>query len=43
MYVVSWFTNFFAMDFEVNTVIKIWDHMLLSDEYFEVFLAVAIL
>jgi hypothetical protein len=43
MYVVSWFTNFFSMDFEVGTVIKIWDYLLLSDEYFEVFLALAIM
>lgn len=43
MYVVSWFTNFFAMDFEVNQVIRIWDYLFLSEENFEVFFAVAIM
>lgn len=43
MYVVSWFTNFFAMDFEVNSVIRIWDYLLLQEDNFEVFFAVAIM
>ena len=43
MYVVSWFTNFFSMDFEIIQVIKIWDCLLLSDDLFEVFFAASIM
>lgn len=43
MYVVSWFTNFFAVDFDISEVIKIWDYLLLAEEHFEIFFAVAIM
>jgi hypothetical protein len=43
MYVVSWFTNFFAMDFDVGSVIRIWDYLFLSEENFEIFFAVALM
>jgi hypothetical protein len=43
MYVVSWFTNFFSMDFEMREVVKIWDNLLLAGELFEVYFAVALM
>ena len=43
MYVISWFTNFFAMDFELPLVVRIWDCLLMSDDLFEVFFAAALM
>ena len=43
MYVVSWFTNFFSMDFEIPVVFKIWDMLFLSDDLFEVYFAASLM
>ena len=43
MYVVSWFTNFFSMDFERPVVFKIWDMLFLSDDLFEVYFAASLM
>lgn len=43
MYVVSWFTNFYSREFPIESVLKIFDCMMLAEECFEILFAGAIM